>query len=74
MLRYFRINDPYRLISLLVLLIMVSLPLLIDLPAITMQELKGIVLGEVIGSKTLYVEIIDRTAPMMAVTDFRTEG
>ncbi len=69
MLRYFRINDPYRLISLLVLLIMVSLPLLIDLPAITLQELKGIVLGEVIGSKTLYVEIIDRTAPMMAVTD-----
>ena len=69
MLRYFRINDPYRLISLLVLLIMVSLPLLIDLPAITMQELKGIVLGEVMGSKTLYIEIIDRTAPMMAVTD-----
>lgn len=69
MLRYFRINDPYRLISLLVLLIMASLPLLIDLPAITLQELKGIVLGEVVGSKTLYVEIIDRTGPMMAITD-----
>ena len=69
MLRYFRLNDPYRLLGLLVLLIMASLPLLIDLPAVTLQELKGMVLGEVVGSKKLYVEVIDRTAPMMAVTD-----
>ncbi len=69
MLRYFRINDPYRLLSLLILLILVSLPLLINLPAMTIQELKNIVLGEVIGDKLLYVEIIDRTAPMMALFD-----
>ena len=69
MLRYFRINDPYRLISLLVLLTLASLPLLLDLPAVMFQELKDMVLGEVIGSKILYVEIVDRTAPMMAIFD-----
>ncbi len=69
MLRFFRINDPYRLISLWFLLILASLPLLIDLPSVTLQELKDMVLGEVIGGKTLYVEIIDRTGPLMAVTD-----
>lgn len=69
MLRFFRLNDPYRLISLWLLLILASLPLLIDLPGMTLQELKGMVLGEVVGSKILYIEIVDRTAPMMAVTD-----
>jgi hypothetical protein len=68
-LRYFRINDPYRLLSLLMLLVLASLPLLINLPAMTIQELKDIVLGEVMGDKLLYVEIIDRTAPMMALAD-----
>ncbi len=69
MLRYFRINDPYRLISLLVLLTLASLPFLIDLPGITVQELRDLVMGEVVGNKMLYVEIIDRTAPMMALFD-----
>lgn len=69
MLRFFRINDPYRLISLLALLVLAGLPLLIDLPSATMQELKDLVLGEQVGSKTLYVEIIDRTPPLLAVLD-----
>ncbi len=69
MLRYFRINDPYRLIVLLVLLILASLPLLIDMPAMTLQELRGMVLGEAIGDKIMYVEIVDRTGPMMAVME-----
>lgn len=69
MLRYFRINDPYRLITLLVILVLASLPLLIDLPGLMVQELKDMVLGEVAGSKLMYVEIVDRTAPMMAVID-----
>lgn len=69
MLRFFRINDPYRLISLWLLLTLASLPLLIDLPSMTLQELKDMVLGEMVGGKILYVEIIDRTGPLMAVTD-----
>lgn len=35
----------------------------------TIQELKGIVLGETIGDKLMYVEIIDRTGPLMALTE-----
>ncbi len=69
MLRYFRINDPYRLLSLFLLLIFASLATLIYLPPMTLQELRDIVLGENVGDKLLYVELIDNTAPMMAVTD-----
>lgn len=69
MLRYFRINDPYRLISLLVLMILASLPLLIDFPEVTAQELKDLVIGERVGNKIMYVDLIDRTPPLMAVLD-----
>lgn len=69
MLRYFRINDPYRLLSLLVLMILASLPMLIDFPDITIQEVKDLVIGERIGSKLLYVDLVDRTPPLMAVMD-----
>jgi hypothetical protein len=68
-LRYFRINDPYRLISIWLLLTLASLPLLIDLPSVTLQELKHMVMGEVIGNKLLYTEIIDKTGPLMATID-----
>ncbi|MBL7848140.1 MAG: hypothetical protein JNL40_11770 [Cyclobacteriaceae bacterium] len=69
MLRYFRINDPYRLIGLLVLMVMASLPLLIDMPLPTIQEIKDLIVGERVGNKILYVELVDRTPPMMAVMD-----
>ncbi|HRI78786.1 MAG TPA: hypothetical protein PLR06_04550 [Cyclobacteriaceae bacterium] len=69
MLRHFRINDPYRLFSLLVLLVLASLPFLISLPLITSQELKQLVIGEVIGAKLMYVQIIDSTGPLMALAD-----
>jgi hypothetical protein len=69
MLRYFRINDPYKLLSLLALLVVAALPTLIELPAMTLHELRDIVLGEGVGDKLLYVELIDSTPPMMAVTD-----
>lgn len=69
MLRHFRINDPYRLLSLLVMLILASLPFLISLPPATLQEIHGFVVGESIGNKLMYVEIIDKTPPLMALTD-----
>ncbi len=69
MLRFFRINDPYRLIPLLVVMGLVGLPFLIDLPSVTASELNDLVLGERMGSKILYVDIIDRTPPLMAVID-----
>ncbi|MDZ4716682.1 MAG: hypothetical protein SH819_14545 [Cytophagales bacterium] len=69
MLDHFRINDPYRLISLLLLLSIAALPWLIDSPAMTLQELKGAVLGERIWSKFMYSGIIDHTAPLQAVME-----
>jgi hypothetical protein len=68
-LRYFRINDPYRLIPLLILMVLAGLPLLVDMPSVTTAELKDLVLGERVGNKILYVDIIDRTPPLMAVFD-----
>jgi len=68
-LRYFRINDPYRLISLLVLMVLASLPLLIDPPDITLQEIRDMVVGERVGNKILYIDLVDRTPPLMAVAD-----
>ena len=68
-LRYFRINDPYRLLALLVLMVLASLPILIDSPELTLQELHDMVVGERVGNKILYVDLVDRTPPLMAVID-----
>lgn len=67
MLRYFRINDPYRLVGLFILLLIIYLPLFIDPPPITEPELKNILVGERIheGSK-MYAEVADNTAPLAA--------
>ncbi|MBS1506958.1 MAG: hypothetical protein JSS79_09940 [Bacteroidetes bacterium] len=62
MLRFFRLNDPYRLLGVFVLLIGLSLPLFFGSLPPTLQELKDIVLGEMINSgKTMYLQVIDDT-------------
>ncbi len=67
MLRFFRINDPYRLLGVLFLLVMVCLPLFIDPAALTIGELKNALLGEAISSgQTMYVEVYDDTPPLAA--------
>lgn len=69
MLRFFRINDPYRLLALLVLLVLISLPMLVQPPPLMIGELSGMVVGEQVHDKIMYVELFDRTAPLMAMTD-----
>ena len=65
MLHFFRINDPYRLFGLLVLLTVLSLFIFIDSPGITHPELKSILIGEkVTEGYSLYSEIIDSTPPL----------
>ncbi|MCK6616844.1 MAG: hypothetical protein L6Q51_04295 [Cyclobacteriaceae bacterium] len=65
MIRYFRINDPYRLLGLLALMVLLYTPQLIDLPPITLVELKGMVIGEKVAEGFMpYSEIIDHTAPL----------
>ncbi len=67
MLRFFRYNDPYRLLAVLFILILISLPLFISPAAITWQELKHLVLGEALNSgKSIYTGLVDDTAPLFA--------
>ncbi len=65
MLGYFRINDPYRLIGLLVIMTLLSLPLFIDTPDVTVTELKSFIVGERISEGFgLYHGTIDSTPPL----------
>ncbi len=67
LLRFFRINDPYRLLGLLVLLFLFSLPYFIHPAANTIQELRNFVLGEAIrDGKVMYIGVVDSTAPFTA--------
>ena len=67
MLHYFRINDPYRLLGLLAVLLIIVLPILIDPPGLTYPELKNFISGEKVrDGNSLYIEIIDSTAPLAA--------
>lgn len=65
MLRYFRINDPYRLVAIAVMMALLCLPLLIDTTPLTLLELHSFVLGEKVSEgNTLYVDLIDHTPPL----------
>jgi len=67
-LRFFRINDPYRLLGILFILILISLPLFIDPVPMLLGELKMQVLGETLNSgNTLYSELITETPPLYAL-------
>ena len=62
MLHFFRFNDPYRLLAVLILLVAMSLPIFIQPMPITIQELKDIVLGELLNSgKIIYLQVVDDT-------------
>ncbi len=61
-LRFFKFNDPYRLLAVLILLVAMSLPIFIHPMPITIQELKDIVLGELLNSgKIIYQQVVDDT-------------
>jgi hypothetical protein len=67
LLRYFRINDPYRLLGLLGLLFIIYLPLFIDSPDMTKPELKSLVIGERIADGYApYTGLIDSVGPITA--------
>ena len=65
MLQYFRINDPYRLLGVLVIMLLIGLPLLIDSPGMTYPELKNLVVGEKVHhGSALYTELVDSGGPL----------
>lgn len=62
MLRFFRLNDPYRLLAVLILMVAMGFPIFIHPLPITIQELKDIVLGELLNhGKIIYLQVIDDT-------------
>jgi hypothetical protein len=67
-LRFFRVNDPYRLLAILVVLVLCSIPLFYDTPVLTLQSLRSMLVGENIAEgKRMYTEIYDSTGPLAAV-------
>lgn len=67
LLRFFRINDPYRLLGILVVLILISLFLFIDPVEVMLDELKMFVLGETLNDgKSLYTDVLTNTPPLFA--------
>jgi len=59
-LRFFRFNDPYRLLAVLILMVAMSMPIFIHPMPMTTQELKDIVLGELLNSgKIMYLQVVD---------------
>lgn len=67
LLRFFRINDPYRLVAIFILLVFIGLGFFIDPVATTLSELRAIVLGEALNSgKRLYTEVHTSVPPLAA--------
>lgn len=69
MIRFFRANDPYRLVFVLAALVLIRVTYgFIGLP-LSMPELKGLLLGEWLASGfSMYSETFDYTAPLSAWT------
>ena len=66
MLTFFRINDPYRILGILVLVLLIRLPFL-WLGELTVPELHWMLLGEQMAEgKSLYGEVWSSTGPLAA--------
>ncbi len=65
MLSFFRINDPYRIAALLLVLISIHLPVFIDPLPLTLPELRMMTLAERVSEGAiLYDQLWDSTAPI----------
>lgn len=65
LLGFFRINDPYRLLGLLVILILIGVPSFIYAPEMLLSEVKSLALGEAIADgKLMYIQVFDDTPPL----------
>lgn len=67
LLRFFRINDPYRLLAVLAVLALLALPLWLSNPGLLLRDLYQFITGEAVsGGRTLYSEWFDSTPPLAA--------
>lgn len=68
MIRFFKINDPFRLIFLLLILLVVGISVFIKGFPITYPELKFLLIGEKVSmGQLMYVEIWDQLSPFSAL-------
>lgn len=66
MLTFFKTNDPYRLLGVFLLLLMIRVPIFISGVPLTLPELKWMLIGERLGSGDylMYRDVWDYTAPL----------
>ena len=68
MLGYFRINDPYRLVIIFILLLLFRLPYLLTTDWLSMPELKWMIIGERLNEGALlYADLWDDISPLSAL-------
>lgn len=65
MLRFFRVNDPYRLLFIFILLVVIRLAQSYFIPDLSYMELKYLLLGQWLGEGfQMYTETYDYTGPL----------
>lgn len=71
MLRFFRFNDPYRLLFVFAIVLVLGIKTELEFPTITTPELKGILVGEMLADgKRLYTEVWDSMPPLTAYAQY----
>lgn len=71
MLRFFRLNDPYRLIFVLLAVLALGTKAEWETSKITQPELNGVLVGEMMADgKTLYAEVWHPMPPLAAFTQY----
>ena len=67
MISFFRLNDPYRIIGIFILLLLIRLPALLGFVPLLQPELGWMLLGENLAAgDTLYIGVWDNTGPFSA--------
>lgn len=67
LLSFFRFNDPYRLVFVFIILLIIRLPVLISGDALTHSDLHFMVIGEKMNDGAiLYIQLWDNIAPLAA--------
>lgn len=68
MLTYFRVNDPYRILAVFILLILIRLPFLLTGDHLTLPELNWMLVGENMAEgDRLYLQVWDNIGPLSAL-------
>ena len=65
MLSFFKINDPYRLVAVFLIALLIKLPFLIN-PVFSYEQAYWLTIGEALGNGTMYLDVWDSMAPLAA--------